>query len=69
MIKVFYTYTNETTIWNLGEERPYVNTVKSITADGIELTAIKNLQGIPMKFFQDEVTWFGDDAKFIVANL
>ena len=46
--------------------------VQSVLADGIELVHILNkFTGIPFAGLNDvptNMSWFGDDAKFIVAN-
>ena len=49
--------------------------VLSVIADGAELQHIlKNFTGLPIAKINDDLTtqtemrWFGDDAKFIVAN-
>jgi len=46
-----------------------VREVVSVSADGDELEKIRReITGIPMST-KRVVTWFGDDARFIVANL
>jgi len=61
--------------WHLGEDNNLLRDtnfpilhVLSVQADGDELAAIvREVQGIPWKTASVQ-KWFGDDAKFIVAN-
>jgi len=59
--------------WYVGGDSPMSafrhDDIEKITADGDELEKIRaEITGIPMSKSR-VVTWFGDDAKFIVANL
>ena len=61
--------------WHVGTFAPPthdgvdVHEVVSVSADGHELEKIRaEITGIPMSK-KRLVTWYGDDAKFIVANL
>jgi len=57
--------------WHVGELSlfGYARDVCEIYADGDELWKIKSeIQGIPMSN-QRGVFWYGDHAKFILANL
>ena len=60
--------------WHVGrgnkEIKKYSVEVSSIQADGDELEHIEDkFNNIPTVKSERVVTWFGDDAKFIVANL
>jgi hypothetical protein len=59
--------------WHTGENfagiRTLSNEISNVQADGDELEHIKrNFSNIPMTN-KPVIKWFGDDAKFIVANL
>jgi Zn-finger nucleic acid-binding protein len=62
--------------FEIGESANEVNIdlVESVWADGAELDLImRSFEGIPKRFHRhadhDQTSkWFGDDAKFIVAN-
>ena len=60
--------------WYVGrgpkEIKKYSLEVSSVQADGDELEHIKDkFKNIPLSIVERVVTWFGDNAKFIVANL
>jgi len=60
--------------WHTGEPFPVrgrdVRLVVEIQADGEELdTIIRQITGIPQTVFKSSRRWFGDDARFIAANL
>lgn len=64
---------NSGTNWHIGEKNPVeygkVNFVREVQADGHELDHIHgNFSRIP-EANKRVVRWFGDHAKFIVANL
>jgi hypothetical protein len=47
-----------------------VQHVKEVRADGGELAVIlRNISGIPVKRGEGTMSWFGDDAKFIVVAM
>lgn len=57
--------------WHVGQKLNYINPldVRMVQADGDELEEIKNkIENIPFTVGRVQ-RWFGDDAKFIVANL
>ncbi len=59
--------------WHVGQGSPMSSfrngDVDYICADGDELEKIKaEITGIPMST-KRVVTWYGDDARFIIANL
>ena len=59
--------------WHVGQDPLFHNAmiseIKEISADGDELEKIRaEITGIPMST-KRVVTWYGDDARFIVANL
>ena len=60
--------------WWVGGDRPLaiedVILVVEVQADGDELAYIKrNFENLPMRVNKPEVTWYGDDARFIVGNI
>jgi len=56
--------------WHIGKPEPTIShEILYVCADGDELEKIRaEITGIPMST-KRVVTWFGDDARFIVANL
>ena len=60
--------------WRIGDALPILfamaqENITSISADGEELDHIKiNFDNLPMPAFRRIVFWYGDTAKFIVAN-
>lgn len=64
-----------TTNWKIGDQSPKLDTeyIEYIVANGMELSLVlSRFQNIPKpeKFNQvDSVYWYGDHAKFIIANL
>ncbi len=57
--------------WQIGSgmPSPYTDDVTEIVVNGPELEKVRaEISGIPMSSMP-EVQWFGDHAKFIVANL
>jgi len=63
--------------WHIGEPNPVksvdlklVKKVQSVQADGDELIHIfHNSENLPLPLYPRVVQWFGDHAKFIVANI
>ncbi len=67
--------------WHVGESRPttfsmvaleHPDTYYVVQADGDELAHIVEGSDLPFPIHADQngpVSWFGDDAKFIIANL
>lgn len=58
--------------WHVHCPKPsvYIEDVVEVVADGDELNKVYfEIQGIPVAPKFPVVTWFGDDARFIVANL
>lgn len=59
-------------VWYVGQPlhtpTAWIEDVVNVQADGDELDAIANL-GITVPTNRRSVMWFGDQAKFIVANL
>ena len=62
--------------WHVGSPAPVAageytkGGIESVTASGHELNKVLNeIKGIPLAEGRPVVTWFGDHAKFIVANL
>ncbi len=70
----FVTIANIEYNWHVGEKNPInrksIAMINEVQADGDELdyiyTHIPNLPAFPER---KSVRWFGDDAKFIAANL
>ena len=61
-------------VWHVGEEAPkfavsYINDISWVQANGDELAAIMDQFGNLPRSSNRVVTWYGDHAKFIVANL
>lgn len=64
----------ESTTWYTGERCPVafadIKNVEEIQADGGELDLILRVcQNIPVVTTTNVMRWFGDDARFIVANV
>lgn len=58
--------------WHLGESVPNnsPDMVREIQADGDELAYIKrNFTNIPYHNYRPVITWYGEMAQFIFANL
>ncbi len=67
------TATAYSTVWNIGDSKPSPDrTIDYIIVTKKELAHIidhfKNVPLNQMKLTQEQ-TWFGDDAKFIMANI
>jgi hypothetical protein len=79
MLYITYTTSSDgcdliSTGWHVGQPNPInfhnVNKVVEVQADGDELLFIATqFRNIPMALKPSVVRWFGDDAKFIAANL
>ncbi len=62
-------YVNDTTAYHL-KEPEFIANVVSVFADGHELEHIENsFANVPFRRVKRVVSWYGDMAKFIVANL
>jgi hypothetical protein len=62
----------QTSEWYMGDSRPELNhLIDSVEADGDELVCLQSarFRDLPMVLNTKAVKWFGDHAKFIVANL
>jgi hypothetical protein len=63
----------QTIDWHVGESNPVkyfeLEDVVVVQADGHELELIASWSGVPIPKDRRVVRWFGDTAKFIVANL
>lgn len=54
---------------NLAILKEQINHVNSVQADGDELDHIfRNYEGLPHHYSRQVQAWFGDSAKFIIAN-
>lgn len=73
MLQIAYNSTPGLVSWHVGEKlntKHATHEVKEIYADGDELSFIlQNVEGIPRAKGQRSMRWYGDHARFIVANL
>lgn len=61
--------------WNVGQTAPQLSVpeiigIKHVTADDSELNFIAaHFPSVPIPSHKTSVSWWGDEARFIVANL
>ncbi len=77
MIRIFFTDETDYRQWQIDDKqsmkdflgRYRISKVEEVQADGYELVRImQQFKNLPMHH-NEIVHWFGDDAKFIIANL